>query len=146
MKKCSKCEKVLKLSNFPIENSNTGKLNAKCRECKRSYDREYWDKTKEKRNEKKKINNKKRIIRNRQYIWDYLKNNPCVDCPESDPIVLEFDHLRDKKYGVSDMAGFSSISAIKKEIDKCEVRCANCHRRKTHKQLNHFNGNIESVV
>lgn len=75
-------------------------------------------------------------IRNRNFVQNFLKNNPCTDCPESDPIVLEFDHVRGVKHrNVADMinAGFS-LKSIQKEIDKCEVRCANCHRRKTFKE------------
>ena len=60
----------------------------------------------------------------------------CVDCGEDNHIVLDFDHLRDKKYNISRMIhdGFS-WAAIKKEIAKCEVVCANCHRVRTHDRL-----------
>ena len=60
----------------------------------------------------------------------------CTDCGETNPIVLDFDHLKDKKYNVSRMIhdGFS-WAAIKKEIAKCEVVCANCHRIRTHNRL-----------
>jgi hypothetical protein len=72
-------------------------------------------------------------LRNRQYLWNYYKIHPCVDCGESDPIVLELDHVRGTKVmGVSKLAGNSaSLVRLQAEIDKCEVRCANCHRRKT---------------
>jgi hypothetical protein len=64
------------------------------------------------------------------------EDSGCVDCGESNHIVLDFDHLRDKKYNISRMIhdGFS-WSAIKKEIAKCEVVCANCHRIRTHNRL-----------
>jgi len=60
----------------------------------------------------------------------------CMDCGETNPIVLDFDHLKDKKYNVSRMIhdGFS-WAAIKKEIAKCEVVCANCHRIRTYNRL-----------
>jgi len=64
------------------------------------------------------------------------KNHPCADCGESDIVVLEFDHQRDKVADVSLLArdGYS-LDKIKREIDKCEVVCANCHRRRTAKQF-----------
>lgn len=60
----------------------------------------------------------------------------CVDCGLKNHIVLDFDHLRDKKYNISRMIhdGFS-WRAIKREIEKCEVVCANCHRIRTYFRL-----------
>ena len=79
-------------------------------------------------------NNKVARERNIAFVNEYLSTHPCTDCPESDPIVLEFDHVRGKKYKeVSDMAQKAySLKTIQEEIAKCEVRCANCHRRVTY--------------
>ncbi len=73
--------------------------------------------------------------RDRNVLWvkEYLAVHPCVDCGENDPVVLEFDHVTGEKLSeVSSLAQTaSSLDRIKREIAKCEVRCANCHRRKT---------------
>jgi hypothetical protein len=71
----------------------------------------------------------------RAYIKDYLKANPCVDCGEADPVILEFDHVRDKDFNISDATRKGvSINKLRDEIAKCEVRCANCHRKKTYQR------------
>ena len=71
----------------------------------------------------------------RAYITAYLKDNPCVDCGEADPVILEFDHVRDKDFNISDAARKGvSMKKLKDEIAKCEVRCANCHRKKTYQR------------
>ena len=75
------------------------------------------------------------VVRN--YVLSYLNSHPCVDCGESDPIVLEFDHMRDKVFNISEASGYG-LDRIKLEIDKCEIRCAHCHRRKTYVQFNRF--------
>ena len=76
---------------------------------------------------------------NTSRIHNYLLEHPCVDCGEDDPIVLEFDHLRDKKATISRMVtNTRSWATITEEITKCEVRCANCHRKITAKRAQTF--------
>jgi L-lysine 2,3-aminomutase len=69
-------------------------------------------------------------------LAEMKQSSGCVDCGEKNHIVLDFDHLKDKKYNVSRMIhdGFS-WKAIMKEIQKCEIVCANCHRIRTYARL-----------
>ena len=64
----------------------------------------------------------------------YLAENSCVDCGEDDIRVLDFDH-RPGVVKVAEVARMAmhgmSWRAIEAEIAKCDVRCANCHRRRT---------------
>jgi hypothetical protein len=78
------------------------------------------------------------IKRNADYVKSYLAKHPCVDCGEMDIIVLEFDHVREVKIGnICDMVRAGSrIKKIQEEIDKCDVRCANDHRRRTVERRN----------
>ena len=80
---------------------------------------------------------KRRRRDNLQRVLDYLKTHPCVDCGEDDPIVLEFDHLRDKVANISAMRGHPWWKMLL-EIAKCEVVCANCHRRRTAARVESF--------
>ena len=86
------------------------------------------------------MTDKKLVQHNKQQFKQRLKEikekSGCVDCGETNHIVLDFDHLSNKKYNVSRMIhdGFS-WAAIKKEIAKCEVVCSNCHRIRTHNRL-----------
>tara|TARA_R110001592_G_scaffold328242_2_gene609693 strand:+ start:259 stop:678 length:420 start_codon:yes stop_codon:yes gene_type:complete len=82
------------------------------------------------------VRNKKQRLKNRKYVAFIKELSECVDCGEGNPIVLEFDHVRGKKkMCVSDMRNQSySIKTIQKEIDKCDIRCANCHRIVTYKR------------
>lgn len=69
----------------------------------------------------------------KQFIRTYLLSHPCVDCGESDPVVLDFDHRnpKEKRYciGAGMVSGILPESLIK-EMVKCDIRCSNCHRKK----------------
>jgi hypothetical protein len=69
------------------------------------------------------------------YISEYKATHPCVDCGESDPVVLDFDHRdpAEKSFAISS-ARNTSMRQLIAEIAKCDVRCANCHRRRTHRE------------
>jgi hypothetical protein len=61
----------------------------------------------------------------------HLGRHPCVDCGETDPVVLLFDHQGDKTQNVSRILSAGGTWAeVMSEVAKCEVRCANCHWRR----------------
>jgi len=97
---------------------------------------------KDRQQSKKKIRNYKLALkkqiqeRNKKFLKKHLSKHPCVDCGEPDIIVLDFDHVRGvKKKSVSTLArNCASLRTLQEEIDKCDIRCANCHRRKNYNE------------
>lgn len=71
-------------------------------------------------------------------LCKYLEDKSCAHCPENDPIVLEFDHLQDKKGNISNLVNVGNWDVVLEEIQKCQILCANCHNRKTAKEKNHL--------
>lgn len=66
-----------------------------------------------------------------EQVLDYLAIHPCVDCAESDPVVLQFDHRGRKNQTISRMIGNGiRWETILREVAACEVRCVNCHVRR----------------
>jgi hypothetical protein len=50
----------------------------------------------------------------------------CIDCGYAEnPAALQFDHVRGAKFKT--IAQLSSWSQLWAEMEKCDVRCANCH-------------------
>lgn len=78
--------------------------------------------------------NRKIRKRNRDYIKEIKESSPCMDCGKKYPFyVMHFDHIYDKNGSVSDLSRASaSIERIQKEIDNCELVCANCHAERTY--------------
>jgi hypothetical protein len=73
-------------------------------------------------------------VRNARLVLERLANATCLDCGEADALVLQFDHRGEK---IHDIGWFVSSGSparrVADELDKCDVRCANCHRRRTAK-------------
>ena len=68
------------------------------------------------------------------YLLEYFATHPCTDCGETDPLVLEFDHVDEKGEKAFEVArNFAERrwQDILDEMKKCEVVCANCHRKRT---------------
>lgn len=139
MKYCGSCKENLQLTEFNKNPSKKDGLQSNCKICQNKRQRDWYENNKEKH--KKNIIEYKKIIKGeiRGKVIEYLSNHPCVDCGEGDIVVLEFDHLRDKKFEISKMiSNCCNWESILLEIEKCQVLCANCHRRKTSKQLNYY--------
>ena len=131
---CSKCGTVRELSAFRIRR---GKHEQPCKKCYLEYGRRHYQNNKQYYIDKADKRSAAVLREVRALVWAYLREHPCVDCGINDPRVLEFDHVRgEKKYNVSEMQNQRhTVKALFEEIGKCEVRCANCHRIKTHNQF-----------
>ena len=130
-KKCVICKVIMDTSEFYKNKSKKDGLNNLCKVCSRAKSKKSYKENKVKYRLAIKRRKREVLLRNRAIVVEHLKDNACVDCGEDDIIVLEFDHIRDKISNISDMIWKSTTKALIKEIAKCEVRCANCHRRKT---------------
>ena len=87
----------------------------------------------EERRARHKVNKENARNKAREFIAAYFAIHPCVDCGESGPIVLTFDHVRGgKRDNVADMVRNGlGVESIKAEIEKCDVVCFNCHSLRT---------------
>ncbi len=133
MKRCGRCGVAQDASEYPVRDVRTGRVHTICRACRRGYCRRYyWSNTAE-FNARKRDRLKLHRARNRRFIEEHLLSHPCIDCGILDPIVMEFDHVRGRKRNdVSTLVREgASITIIRTEMEKCVVRCANCHRRRT---------------
>ena len=73
----------------------------------------------------------------------YLAEKGCQECGIRDPRVLEFDHLepalKSSTVAVLLSNGYSwGSEQLRAEIRKCRVLCANCHRKHTIVQQDHY--------
>lgn len=146
-KACSTCkeEKELISENYSYKNKEKGIFSNQCKPCFTIYRNKHYEDNKEKYFAKAKKHDKLYKERNELFIFEYLKENPCAECGEKDPLVLEFDHLEEKNNDISSLLkNGSSLETIKKELVLCQVLCANCHRRKTYKQLNWYRYQIST--
>ena len=70
----------------------------------------------------------KRYFKRREEIAKF-KDEPCVDCGHKYPAcVMDFDHVRGKKLFQISQAINVPWDKLLKEMQKCELVCANCHR------------------
>jgi hypothetical protein len=147
-RQCSKCAVYLDEAKFTWRDKVKGIRHRYCSDCQKHLSKEHYRRNKHKYFLRNEINNKyqREIIQAK--IFAYLKTQQCVDCGESDPLVLEFDHVRGTKEReiakmVSNKVSWPKIEA---EISKCEIRCANCHRRITAKRCNSYRYRLCAAV
>lgn len=130
-KVCSKCKTEKNVNDFRYRNKFKGTRACWCKECFSTYEKNVWASSEQRRKTNMK-NNRLRKIRNYDFVSKFLSDKSCKDCGENDVVVLEFDHLGGKRFGISYCSSNSyGLETLKKEISKCEVVCANCHRRRT---------------
>ena len=115
MRTCKKCGNAHEVEEFPVAGTKNDVKYYRhvCNTC--------YVKTKKKRRNK-----------NAEWLLEHKKTLSCNRCNNNDHRVLEFHHLRDKEFTISNCVHYGK-EKIMDEINKCEVLCANCHR------IEHYN-------
>lgn len=133
-KKCSRCGEIKPLAEFNCKDKVRRQPN--CRACNSEYLKEHYRNNRDYYLAKSYKNKRLAKINAITFIWRYFETHPCVDCGETDPVVLQFDHVwGEKSFAIASVVGSGfSVAKIEAEIAKCQVRCANCHFRKTAKE------------
>lgn len=128
MKTCKGCGKELPIEQFVFKNKIKNKRCAQCKTCdnarKRKSYRKHYQKNKDKFAERR--------LQFKQKSYDFInqfKTSGCCCCDEKDIACLDFHHLGDKEYNISEMAQQKSLKDIQVEISKCVILCSNCHRK-----------------
>ena len=124
-------------ADFAFRSIATGVRQDHCRVCHAAYRRQHYLNNREAYIKREVARMKGYREQNRVLLVEYLRSHPCVDCGEANPVVLDFDHVdpATKRLEVVKLAAHKPWHQVVAEIEKCEVRCACCHRRRTAKQF-----------
>jgi hypothetical protein len=74
----------------------------------------------------------------------------CVDCglelTERNQVIMHCDHVDPevKSFTISERCGTTTDAAIRAELEKCVMRCANCHGINSYKQNHHLTDRSET--
>ena len=124
------------MSDFGWKNRAKGWLTSYCKPCVRENSRDHYAANREAYGARVRANKKRSRNDRLEQLLAYFATRPCTDCGETDPLVLEFDHLGDKEFTIGHELYSRRWADVLAEIAKCEVVCANCHRRREAKRRN----------
>jgi hypothetical protein len=129
---CGTCGEAKPVDQFNWRRKAKGQRDSMCRSCRAAYKQAHYAANRQQYIDNA-VRRRKHVARERmQMVVQHLRSHPCVDCGEDDVMVLEFDHHRgDKLFSIATGVADRSLAALVNEMAKCEVVCANCHRRRT---------------
>lgn len=130
-RRCGRCHQSKAVEDFAWRRKARGQRDNYCRPCRLAYKQEHYaaHRTRYIANASRR---KRALIDERMaYLIEFFRERPCADCGETDPLVLEFDHLGHKKFNIAKGLPNYTWQSVLDEIAKCDVVCANCHRRRT---------------
>lgn len=109
---CTKCGKELPIEDFYWRDKARGRRRSECKQCHNNYV-------------------KKQYQKNKDYLNQIKSSKKCMKCGEERPWCLDFHHINsdEKEENLSRMTNHQRKKEdIDKEVEKCVVLCANCHR------------------
>jgi hypothetical protein len=119
-RKCYRCGELKPVDEFAWRRKARGQRDSFCRPCRSAYGKEHYAANRQRYIDQARIVRQRLALERTRYLLDYFVVHPCVDCGERDPVVLEFDHLRDKRFAISSQLHGRNWQTILDEIEKCE--------------------------
>jgi len=119
------------VEDFAWRRKHRNQRDSLCRPCRAAYKQRHYVANRQRYVDQARQRKQAQALARTGYLLAFLAHHPCCVCGESDALVLEFDHLRDKRFDIGAALSYRNWQSILDEIDKCEVECANCHRRRT---------------
>lgn len=142
---CTKCSQPKDESEYFVKNKSTGRLHSQCKDCYKEYRKtfsaDHYAKYGETYRERARLRRARLKRQNQIELIEYMKNKACAICMESDIRVLEFDHLdpTTKSFNIARAVNDGIPWAIiLLEIEKCQILCSNCHKKRTATQYGWF--------
>ena len=130
-KYCNACHSIKDILLFSAKGNS-------CKDCANARSREYFHKAKQDAAWVKSRNDRvtQDGIEKKQRAVDFM-GGKCQDCLGTFPLpVYDFHHLdpSEKEHNLGNIMRRKDFSTIEKELSKCVLLCANCHR------IRHFEG------
>jgi len=130
-RRCARCGIEKPLDDFGGGTPQNPKRDCYCRPCRAEYGRAHYLENRQRYIQKAMERTNELCAQNYERLIPYLQARRCADCGERDVIVLEFDHVGNKAFNIGNALRERAWPQILAEIEKCEIVCANCHRRRT---------------
>ena len=126
-KVCVRCGVERPISEFYRSKRNKSGYYPYCKSCNSALNKKW-------RKSHKKLCGvySKRNTDKRTKIWkEYKRGLKCIKCGESHSACLDFHHRNpdEKQFDIGGAFWEKSIERVINEITKCDVLCANCHRK-----------------
>jgi len=137
LRRCGRCGAIRPIDEFNWRRKRLGQRDNYCRPCRADYKHEHYVANRKRYTDNAARRKRALAVDRAAYLIEYFRMHPCSDCGESDPVVLEFDHLGDKLFTIGQDFLDRNWTSILDEIAKCEVVCSNCHRRRTARRRRH---------
>lgn len=122
---CNKCKEEKLLSDFPPNKECKLGVTGTCRKCDGTKVKKWYA---DNRSRRQKIANRNNQRKKRKLVESF--GDKCYDCSNTYPdCVYDFHHLDPTKKDVNPSKAMTwSKERMMKELEKCVMLCANCHR------------------
>lgn len=127
MKTCTRCKETKPFDDFCKQTRSKDGYQPACKPCMNDlYNRSRKKKQKHYQDVAKK---RQKLVVEKYKLWKQTQS--CISCGEDDDACLDLHHTnhKEKETHVSDAVYKWSWNRVLKEIEKCVVVCANCHRK-----------------